>query len=139
MSIAKDLFQIANELSPYTEFKSDEIEALIEAANEIGKSWSGSWLGYHSRVYYEGFISPPPGARFSQEWGFLSHPGDTTGDWDEFNFDDVVLAVREKAGNPDLEKILAQSNEAEEAFEEAKSSALSLIHSNFEGEWRQVF
>lgn len=138
MSIAKDLFHIANELSPYTEFKPDEIEALIEAANDIGKSWSSSPLGYHSRIYYRGFISPPPGARFSQEWGFSSY-GDTRGDWAEFNFDGVVLAVREKAGNTDLEKILAQSNEAEEAFEQAKSSVLSLIHSNFEDSGDKFF
>ncbi len=38
--------------------KSDSIKSLIELeeiANEVGKSWSGSWIGYQSYVYYRDF------------------------------------------------------------------------------------
>jgi hypothetical protein len=47
------LFEIATTLNPFVEYDSDEVNALIESATKIAKSWSGSWLGYHSRVYYE--------------------------------------------------------------------------------------
>jgi hypothetical protein len=49
------------------------LKALQDAAQQVSHAFSGSWLGYHSRVYYEGFAAPPPGANFSQEWG-LRHP-----------------------------------------------------------------
>ena len=45
------------------------LERLEETANSVGRAWSGSWLGYHARVYYAGLRPPPPGAHFSPEWG----------------------------------------------------------------------
>jgi hypothetical protein len=47
------------------------LTALEEAANAVGRSFSGSWQGYHSRVYYADLSTPPPGAHFSQEWGLM--------------------------------------------------------------------
>ncbi len=85
--ISEELLRIAEQLdSMRAEFDSAEVkkplQELEEAASKIGKAWSGSWLGYHSRVYYRDFQSPPPGARFSQEWGFMPEAfGDTRGDW----------------------------------------------------------
>lgn len=43
------------------------LKALVEAGQTVGHAFSGSWLGYHSRVYYEGFCRPPPNANFSRE------------------------------------------------------------------------
>ena len=48
-----------------------EICILESAAKEIEKAFSGSWLGYHSNVYYDHFRPPPPGAVFSKEWGLM--------------------------------------------------------------------
>ena len=133
--ISRELFKIANDLDPYAEYESDEVDALIKSANEVGKSWSGSWLGYHSRIYYKDFVSPPPGSRFSQEWGFKdSFSIETKGDWAEYDFDNVVSIINKKAGNPDISKIVAQGKEAEAAFEQVKSSALSLVYSNLTAE-----
>jgi len=42
---------------------------LWKAANQISDSWSGSYLGYHSELYYEDFQKPPLDRRFSVEWG----------------------------------------------------------------------
>ena len=60
-------------------------EALKEAANGVGRAWSGSWLGYQSRVYYENLEPVPPGARFSIEWGFDAKwvSQGTVGNWNE--------------------------------------------------------
>ncbi len=45
------------------------LSALENAANQVNRSFSGSWLGYHSRVYYDGLVPAPPGAHFSPERG----------------------------------------------------------------------
>lgn len=124
-----DLFKIANELDAYIEYDSKEADALIEAASEIGKSWSGSWLGYHSCIYYENFEDPPPGAVFSQEWGLMdSMSMGSRGSWHEYNFDDVVSLIYERANNPSIEELLESTRESEEAFDEAKASVLSIVH-----------
>jgi hypothetical protein len=48
---------------------SKPLAALKNAAEQIGRSFSGSWLGYHSRMYYAGFRPPPSGANFSPDSG----------------------------------------------------------------------
>ena len=45
------------------------LNAIWESANEIGKSASGSWLGYHANVYYAGFKPPPAGVHFDVDNG----------------------------------------------------------------------
>src|SRR5437899_3200763 len=82
---------------------SAALSALEESANTVGKAWSGSWFGYHSRVYYQGLRPPPPGAHSSSEWGFDEAFGmGTRGNWEEFDFDAVKSEVIRRAGNPDL-------------------------------------
>lgn len=44
-------------------------EKLSKAAQEVGESWSGSAIGYHSELHFGNFQKPPLGARFSPEWG----------------------------------------------------------------------
>lgn len=126
---SQDLFKIARSLDSFTTYESDGVEALIEAASEIGKSWSGSWLGYHSKIYYENFETPPPGAVFSQEWGLMdSFSMGMRGAWQEYRFDDVVSLIHERAGNPSIDDLLDLGKKAEEAFDDAKTSTLSMLH-----------
>lgn len=126
---SKELFKIASTLEAHTKYESEGADALIEAASEIGKSWSGSWLGYHSRIYYENFETPPPGALFSQEWGLMdSLSMGSRGAWQEYRFDDVVSLIEEKAGNPRTEDLVELANKAEEAFDSAKTETLSILH-----------
>lgn len=131
--ISKRLFQLVSRLECYENWHSSEIDLLNDAANEIGKAWSGSWLGYHSRVYYANFSPPPPGAEFSMEWGLQdAFSMGSRGDWREYGFDDVVNFIENKAGNPNLDDLTAASRKAEDLFEESKSMALSIIHANLE-------
>ena len=131
MSTSDDLFAVARKLSDRcnrledTDF-SKSLDKIEEAANQVGKSWSGSWLGYHSCVYYERFAEPPIGARFSQEWG-LTSIGDTV--WREYRFDDVIDKIKEIAGNPDITPQEKESKEVAEYFEEAQSMVVSRLYS----------
>ena len=133
MSISKELFLFSNELGELESIDAPELDGLIETANHIGNSWSGSWFGYHSRVYYAEFQTPPPGAAFSQEWGLQdAFSMGSRGDWREYNFDDVVQLIHDRAGSPEVDKYFPEGNRVGERFDEIKSSVLSLIHSNFE-------
>src|SRR5450755_2375071 len=99
LSIAAEAVSLAK-----CEVDLDEVglSALEPAAEEVGRSWSKSSLGYQANVYYQGFKVPPAGHMFSREWGFLGAFTGTVGDWRPYNSDDVVAHVEELAGNPDL-------------------------------------
>lgn len=94
MTSHEELFQIIEQLIPVSAaIERDEIEqplaALRTAVAEVDRSFSGSWLGYHSRVYYEDFQTPPPSAHFSQEWGLMYTIGSlgSGGRWRKYPFD----------------------------------------------------
>ena len=105
-SISDELFGIADRLEEVAvKSKAPEVEgpvrSLEAAADEIGKAWGGSWLGYQSRVYYSDLRPPPPSAHFDAQWGFAdaSSPG-TVGHLAEYDADEVRKAIHERAGSP---------------------------------------
>jgi hypothetical protein len=85
LTIASEMEAVSASLDAMVERKS--LDSLIDSANEVGRAFSGSWLGYHSRVYYADLYPPPPGAHFSQEWGLKELFGNlgARGDWQEFD------------------------------------------------------
>ena len=95
MPIANELLEIANKLESKSQRPDRDnflqpLQKLAEAANNVGKAWCGSWLGYHSRVYYNDFQEPPPGVHFSQEWGLTTLKQNFVSVWVEYRFDDVI-------------------------------------------------
>jgi hypothetical protein len=134
MTIADDLFNVAEQLESQSNIMKtkefdDALQRLADSAELVGKSWSGSWLGYHSTVYYADLLEPPPGARFSKEWGMMDTFAirDTVGDWREHRYDDVVSAIKQHAGNPDTKEQEDKASTAKEVFEESQSQVLSLL------------
>src|SRR5215469_12624326 len=130
----KELLEIADGLENISERAAvpevkEALERLEEAATRIGKSGSGSCLGYHSRIYHRGLKPPPPGAHFSPEWGMNdSWPIEaTTGDWVEYDPDEVETAIRKIAGNPDLGPARDLAAAAESLFESSKADVLSIL------------
>ena len=107
MTIHKDLFEIADRLAAAAVAGRDAsvqtpLSALDAAADTVGQASSGSWLGYHSRIYYANFQEPLPGAHFSQEWGLMSTFDEegTRGDWREYRPEQVKEYVEALAGHP---------------------------------------
>lgn len=49
-----------------------ESDKLMHVCNEVGKSWSGSFVGYHGQLYFQGFGIPKHNERFSGEWGGIN-------------------------------------------------------------------
>ena len=133
MPISEELLQISAHLSRYENYEAPELDALKAAAIAVGKTWSGSWLGYHANVYYAGFQLPPPGAEFSIEWGFSSTLGQRIyGDWQEYSYDHVVQIIHGIAENPNIDQHHVAAREAKELFEEVRNSTLSLVHANYD-------
>jgi hypothetical protein len=103
---SEEFLSIAAEAGSLPEREADldgeALSALESAAEEVGRSWSKSSLGYQANVYYAGYTVPPAGHIFSREWGFLGMFHGTVGDWKSYDSDDVVAYVEKLAGNPDL-------------------------------------
>lgn len=140
MNIDTHSFAHVDRLEQLKELESlklvDSVLSELDAAVlEINKSFSGSWLGYHAYVYYDGLNRPPPGAHFSQEWGLkdlsITSLG-TYGDWREYNPDRVQAIVRAQAGDPDMERILNMENKVLEVFLDVKSELDSLLSTYLE-------
>ncbi len=142
MNVSEELFEIAKKLDAAAAAgDADEVAkplaALADAAHEIGRSFSGSWLGYHARVYYEGFVPPPAGAHFSQEWGLkdLSHTRlGSRGDWQEYQRDEVIAAIYSVAGNVDLSAAKKAAENAAATFEKQKSEVVSILHATIDAQ-----
>jgi predicted nucleotide-binding protein len=108
----------------------DALQALAKAAENVGKAWSGSWLGYQSRVYYKDLKPPPAGAHFSSEWGFQEMgwvDGATTGEWEEVSAERVETHIRRLAGNPDLDPVRNASIPVLTQFQDDKAEVISII------------
>ncbi len=102
---------------------------LRDAANKIGRASSGSWMGYHSRVYYDGLQPPPPGANFSVEWGmkhFWSGDHGSIGEWAEYTFEGVYGAIFSMAGLESLTQFDEMISRAKTAFADAREEFLSI-------------
>ena len=129
---ADELSALARSLeeSVATERDTADVDALnrvTEAADKFGRAASGSNFGFHSCVYYLDFEPPPPGAHFSSEWGFTGMFQGTTGDWQEYNREDVTRAILASAGDPDLEPIKVKVARVRTSCDGAQATAGSVL------------
>jgi predicted nucleotide-binding protein len=77
-----------------TSYLNENKKILLENMKRVSGSFSGSWIGYHSRVYYYGFRHPEPGDHFSSEWGFQDNfMAPTSNNWQERTLDEVQAAL----------------------------------------------
>jgi predicted nucleotide-binding protein len=135
----QELFKLADELAAKAALGqvpeiAQPIAALRDAVHQIARSFSGSWLGYHSRVYYANFLPPPPGARFSQEWGLMDTMSGmgSRGEWQEHDVEDTKAHILRLANNPDLSQAHEAAAAADELFQFAKSDMTSIIQTEIE-------
>lgn len=83
--------------------KKDELLNLRDIAFKLDESWSQSWIGFHSNLYFSGFQKPPSiKYRFDSEWGSINGIPEY---WEERSYEDVVLYVEDNSGRLSLVKI----------------------------------
>lgn len=122
--------QVATAVKDFQTEHRATLKALIDAANEVQKSWSGSNLGYHAFVYYENLASRPPGAHFSAEWGLedMSYIRvGTVGSWREYPSEVVKSAIFEQANHPDLNDVEKASLVLTSLVNRARDDLLSAL------------
>ena len=127
-----ELIKLSDEIDDYLKTHKDDkffqqLNSLQETAENIGMSWSQSWLGYHSCVYYNNFCPPPHGAVFSPQLGLEPYPyiNPTNGEWVAYNYSDVIEYILESSGNVNLDELGATSRTTLEFFEEKKAVVIS--------------
>jgi hypothetical protein len=128
-----ELRAIYDDLQRFIQSSSDPkntkpLDALEKIANEVGKSWSHSWLGYQSHVYYEALKPPPPGAHFSIEWGFTElFTMGTRGAWMQYQDGAVEAEVRKRAGEPDLSKLQESADKGRKFVEQKRDDVATIL------------
>jgi len=131
---ANELLQVADAAAEARTRIQDEriqkpLKALETVCDEIKRAWSGSNIGYHATVYYEGLNPAPPGVQFSPEWGLMNrlashrpHPG-----WQTMDFQTVLNEIFTRAGNPDKPSLAAELRPLRETFEGLQETAISIL------------
>lgn len=105
-----------------------QLKAINEIVTRIGEAWSGSFIGYHANVYYEGLRKPKPGEFFDSEWGFESaYSSRTHGSWKILDPQQLINHIYEQAGDPDLKKLGAAAKDIEHLFNESKDELLASL------------
>ena len=79
--------------------ESQALNSIWERAREIGKSASGSWLGYQANVYFQDFKAPPAGVHFDIQHGTAgTYFGTADQRWVEHTSHDVFdMLIDEKS------------------------------------------
>lgn len=137
MDAAEELEQIVGRLEELAQ-RGDSAEivgplsALQESAERVGRSASGSWLGYHALVYYEGLEKPPPNAHFDSGWGPMggTFSSRTSGSWAQYARETVIETIHRRAGNPDLGPARKFDDDARERIEVCKSEISSILQTH---------
>jgi len=122
-SIEAEASDIESELDQF----KNEVSALEDAVDGASRAFSGSWLGYHSRVYYEGLKRPPAGARFDPTSGLTGHFRGTKGNWVEYAYDDVYEELISAADAKSLDDLESVSNDARTKVFDLRERLVSVL------------
>lgn len=128
MTIARRCERAASQFQKAT---NDTLKRIANASDDIRKSWSGSWLGYHACVYYGNFEIPPSGVHFESEWGLMDRfdrlfePPD---DWREHRYEAVIEEILNRAGRPNLEALNEAISNAHDSLDECKSELIATLN-----------
>lgn len=103
-----------------TDTKKD-IEKLQAMIGEVDKSWSRSWIGYHSNMYYKEFEEPRWQEAFNAEWGGAGMYG-ISREWESRSYENVENYIQAKASLKfvdvlaSVEEVVQKGKELQELF-----------------------
>lgn len=103
--------------------------AVIEQlAKDAAKCFSGSWIGYHSTVYYDQLQEPPPGAHFSIQWGLMDRGfNESRGRWVEYTYSEIRNHLINNVNDPSFDEFTSMKDVADEKIEVLQDELSSLL------------
>lgn len=103
------------------------LDSVQAAAAEVAHAWGGSWLGFESRVYYDGLAAPPPGAHFSSGYSPVNSMMNSAGTWMEYGRGVVEKEIYRRAGNANITAARQLSGEVVDSFETEKETIIAIL------------
>lgn len=96
VELEKVLATFEEKVVPILNSLNVEAKKLDGSIPKILNSWSGSWFGYQSKLYYGNFEKPPAEDRFSVEWGSINGYSDK---WNEKETEEVKKELEKSSTN----------------------------------------
>lgn len=110
--------------------KTESYRAIEVESRIVGKSASGSWLGYQARIYWKDFSPPPAGIHFSIEQGLRAHPWAAPHpNWIEYDASLVREKILGERGELLLSEARATASDLTTVFDRSKNEALAVVAS----------
>jgi predicted nucleotide-binding protein len=104
------------------------LNELWQRAKDLGKSASGSWLGYQANVYYKNFEPPPAGDHFDIENGTAgTYFSGSNPNWIEHRAQDVMDLLLGSDGNAALSSAEQKAEQGIELLNSIRADVLSVI------------
>jgi predicted nucleotide-binding protein len=134
MAIIQELFELGKAVSEALNRARDptlidSLHALEQVCETAKRAWSGSNMGYHAKIYYDGLVPAPPGAEFNPEWGLLDswpvHQPDPG--WRVMDPGDVVGLLLARANINDLPAIKQAMKASRDCLSTLKEQAVSML------------
>lgn len=111
-------------------------ERLLAEVKAVHRAWSGSWLGYHARIYIRGLAPAQPGEHFDSEWGAEGGFGSATrGRWGLVDPESVKADIFKRAGvsAEDLQFMLDTAERGGATFDEVQNELLPTLDAVLSG------
>jgi hypothetical protein len=96
---------------------------LRDATHKVGDSSSGSWVGWHSRMYFKGYAEPSAETSWNSEWGGVYGPQEG---WVDRTQGEVQEAIERRA-NVTLAKLAEVADDVREQCEPLRQEVLTVL------------
>jgi len=96
---------------------------LRDAARKIGDSSSGSWVGWHSRMYYRDFREPPVAETWDTEWGGINGVSDA---WQDKSLPEIQDAI-ERLASMSLADLATTADRVREICQPLQQELLTIL------------
>lgn len=119
-ALLAEVKRLQETLSPELARVGKSSAAVNAATHQVAASWSGSWMGYHSELYYRDFALPPLENSFSPEWGGIDGipPG-----WQKRSADDVKERIDTLSG----ESVAALEKSTDKFLQDGKALQSEIV------------
>ncbi len=110
------------------------LSAISTRAQDIGKSASGSWVGYHANVYYRDFKPPPAGVHFDIDNGTGgTYFGGADPNWVEHTAQEVLDLILNDADKDSLASAETRAEKGLSVLNSVKADVSSLLSVHLDG------